>query len=152
MPVEVHLELSEKYKKGEVHLVEMVLIQMFPAVDMVPKQEVQVLEFLASHPEKDGRGVVIAVLDQGCDPNAFGLRQTSDGKVKIIDCVDTTGSGNFYKISHGSLLKLRHHFIHFAPGGDKGRETCRLVPGHCFYVVEPCRTTSRVATRGHTKL
>ena len=81
----------------------MVLLQMFPAVDMVPKQEVQLLDFLASHPEKDGRGVVIAVLDQGCDPNAFGLRQTSDGKVKIIDCVDTTGSGNFYNISYSSF-------------------------------------------------
>ena len=65
---------------------------------MVPKQEVQLLDFLASHPEKDGRGIVIAVLDQGCDPNAFGLRETSDGKVKIIDCVDTTGSGTSFTL------------------------------------------------------
>merc|ERR1711970_369681 len=68
--------------------------QVFPKVDLVPKQEVQLLDFLEKHPEKDGRGVVIAVLDQGCDPGAFGLRETSDGKVKIIDCVDTTGSGD----------------------------------------------------------
>jgi len=61
---------------------------------LVPKQEVQLLDFLEKHPEKDGRGVVIAILDQGCDPGAFGLRETSDGKVKIIDCIDTTGSGD----------------------------------------------------------
>ena len=43
-------------------------IKVFPKVDLVPKQEVQLLDFLEKHPEKDGRGVVIAILDQGCDP------------------------------------------------------------------------------------
>ena len=43
-------------------------IKIFPKVDLVPKQEVQLLDFLEKHPEKDGRGVVIAILDQGCDP------------------------------------------------------------------------------------
>ena len=49
--------------------------QVFPSVDLVPKKEVQLLEWLQDHPEKDGRGITIAVLDQGCDPGAYGLRK-----------------------------------------------------------------------------
>ena len=50
--------------------------QVFPSVDLVPKKEVQLLDWLQDHPEKDGRGITIAVLDQGCDPGAYGLRNS----------------------------------------------------------------------------
>ena len=53
-----------------------------------------VAEFLAQHPESDGRGVVIAVLDTGVDPSIPGLTHTPDGEVKVIDVQDFAGQGD----------------------------------------------------------
>ncbi len=51
-------------------------------------------DFLAAHPESDGRGVVIAIMDTGLDPSIPGLTQTPDGSVKVIDLQDFTGDGD----------------------------------------------------------
>jgi tripeptidyl-peptidase-2 len=51
-------------------------------------------QFLRSHPEQDGRGVVVAVLDTGVDPSIPGLTRTSEGEVKVIDVQDFTGQGD----------------------------------------------------------
>ncbi|MGD8450592.1 MAG: S8 family serine peptidase [Phycisphaerae bacterium] len=50
--------------------------------------------FLAAHPNSDGRGVVIAVMDTGVDPSIPGLTHTPDGEVKVIDVQDFTGDGD----------------------------------------------------------
>ena len=50
--------------------------------------------FLAEHPEYDGRGVVIFVLDNGADVGVPGLLKTTTGEPKFIDARDFTGQGD----------------------------------------------------------
>ena len=62
----------------------------------VPRATTQADMFLAKHPECDGRNVVVAILDTGTDPGAAGLNATCpDGRPKMVDVVDATGSGKF---------------------------------------------------------
>ncbi|KAI6191117.1 Tripeptidyl-peptidase 2 [Aphelenchoides bicaudatus] len=66
----------------------------YPIQQLIPKYVTQADLFLKENPTYDGRGVVIAVLDTGVDPSIEDLRVTSDGKQKIIDCIDASGSGD----------------------------------------------------------
>ena len=51
------------------------------------------------HPEYDGRGTIVLVLDTGVDMGVEGLITTSTGEVKVIDVQDFTGQGDtpFYE-------------------------------------------------------
>lgn len=51
-------------------------------------------EFIKLHPEYDGRGTIIIVLDTGVDMGIDGLLKTSTGEVKVIDVQDFTGQGD----------------------------------------------------------
>ena len=50
--------------------------------------------FQKVHPEYDGRGTIILVLDTGVDMGVDGLTKTSTGEVKVIDIQDFTGQGD----------------------------------------------------------
>ncbi len=52
--------------------------------------------YLKEHPTYDGRGTIIAILDDGVDPGIAGLLETSEGKKKIIDVQDFAGTGDLY--------------------------------------------------------
>ena len=60
----------------------------------LPKVETGVASLLKSSPEADGRGVLVAVLDTGCDLAAAGLLRTSDGRPKYVNFFDCTGGGD----------------------------------------------------------
>lgn len=51
-------------------------------------------EFLQLHPQYDGRGTIIFILDTGVDIGVDGLVKTSTGDVKVIDVQDFTGEGD----------------------------------------------------------
>jgi tripeptidyl-peptidase-2 len=72
----------------------MVEVDKFPSYDLLPKEITQALAFVRKNPEYDGRGTVIAILDTGVDVGAPGLEKTSNGKQKIIEAIDCTGSGD----------------------------------------------------------
>ncbi|VAX29493.1 Peptidase S8 and S53, subtilisin, kexin, sedolisin, partial [hydrothermal vent metagenome] len=53
-----------------------------------------VQEFLEKHPEYDGRGTIVMILDTGIDMGIDGLTKTSTGEDKVIDVQDFTGQGD----------------------------------------------------------
>jgi tripeptidyl-peptidase II len=59
----------------------------------MPLKATGVDRFLQAHPEWDGRGVLIGILDSGLDPSVPGLTTTSTGQRKVLDLRDFSGEG-----------------------------------------------------------
>jgi tripeptidyl-peptidase-2 len=62
--------------------------------DIMTRHEIGVDRFQAKHPDFDGKGVVVAVLDTGVDMGVEGLKTRPDGKVKVVDVRDFSGEGD----------------------------------------------------------
>lgn len=65
-----------------------------PAWTQLSRATCGVDRFEGAHPERDGRGVVIAVLDTGVDMGIPGLQRTATGEPKVIDVQDFSGQGD----------------------------------------------------------
>ncbi|HMU60397.1 MAG TPA: S8 family serine peptidase [Gemmatimonadales bacterium] len=59
----------------------------------MPLAATGVPDFLALHPEWDGRGVLIGILDSGIDAGVPGLQRTPNGSPKLLDLRDFSGEG-----------------------------------------------------------
>ena len=67
---------------------------MAAAYAFTPTMETQAGSFLAKNPTFDGRGIIVAVLDTGVDPASSGLLSCPDGRPKLLDVVECSGSGD----------------------------------------------------------
>jgi subtilisin family serine protease len=59
----------------------------------MPLASTGVDRFLKAHPEYDGRGVLIGILDTGIDPAVPGLTTTSTGSPKVLDLRNFSAEG-----------------------------------------------------------
>ncbi len=62
-----------------------------PFATFLDTESIGASAFRRAHPEWDGRGVVIAVLDTGVDMGVQGLQTTPGGDVKVLEARDFTG-------------------------------------------------------------
>uniref|UniRef100_A0AC34G977 XRRM domain-containing protein n=1 Tax=Panagrolaimus sp. ES5 TaxID=591445 RepID=A0AC34G977_9BILA len=67
---------------------------MFSLSSYIPNDITQHAKFIRGNPKFDGRGLLIAILDDGVDVSCPGMQKTSTGIPKILDCFDFTGAGN----------------------------------------------------------
>ena len=75
---------------------------------LMPLRRTGIESFRLRDPARDGRGVLIAVLDGGIDPGVAGLRTTTTGERKLLDLRDFSGEG---RIALSLLRPDRHDTI-----------------------------------------
>lgn len=73
-------------------------------------------QFIRSHPEYDGRGTVIFILDSGVDMGVAGLTSTSEGKTKVIDVRDFSGQGDVLLYKGDIMEEDQEQFIKHPDG------------------------------------
>ena len=91
--------------------------------DFMPAQAIGARQFVEKNPERDGRGVVVAVLDTGVDPRASGLAKTSDGKTKVIEARDFSGQGDVEMSAASVVNNGKRRRVELGSVGVLGYET-----------------------------
>ncbi|MES2305921.1 MAG: S8 family serine peptidase [Gemmatimonadota bacterium] len=85
---------------------------MAASIGMMPLKASGIPRFATAHPDFDGRGILIAILDSGIDPSIPGLQLTSNGQPKILDLRDFSGEGRIplqALARHGDTLIINGH-------------------------------------------
>lgn len=98
-----------------------------PLVGQLPKRDLGVEDFLAAHPEWDGRGIRVAILDTGVDPGHPFLQTTPDGRRKLVDWYDATTDGRVetapsVQAEGGELVGLSGRRLRLGGHAAAGRE------------------------------
>ena len=98
-----------------------------PLEGQLPKRDLGVEQFLVNHPDYDGRGIRVAVLDTGIDPGHPFLRSTPSGARKIVDWYDATTDGwiplrRAGEAENGTLLGLSGRQLDIGKWDAPGRE------------------------------
>ncbi len=63
--------------------------------NFLPARQTGAVDFIQAHPEYDGRGVVVAILDTGIDAYTPGLQTTTTGLRKLIEVRDFSTEGDW---------------------------------------------------------
>lgn len=92
---------------------------------LMPLEATGVAAWHAAHPQWDGRGVLIGILDSGVDPGVAGLDLTSTGQPKILDLRNFSGEGDVAL----TLVRPDARGLIVIPGGPtlEGAESVRAV-------------------------
>ena len=91
-------------------------------------RKVGAAQFIKKHPNWDGRGAVIAVLDTGVDMGVPGLVNTSTGKTKVIEARDFTGQGDVVMLETRVEVVDKLSYLVSEEGRVKGYGTLPIKP------------------------
>ncbi|HOX24777.1 MAG TPA: S8 family serine peptidase [Candidatus Krumholzibacteria bacterium] len=93
--------MSLRYVVQANHLIALAAILCAPAAasaaeawNYLPNNDIGAVAWREAHPQWDGRGIVVAILDTGVDLFAPGMQTTSTGLVKVLDVRDFSGEGD----------------------------------------------------------
>jgi len=88
--------------------------------DLLSTDKVGAHAFIRAHPEWDGRGVVVAVLDTGVDMSVAGLRVTSAGETKVVEARDFSGQGVVHLRKPAQAKESKEEILKTGDGAVRG--------------------------------
>lgn len=102
--------------------------------DLLSTDAVGAQQFIKKHPEWDGRGTVIAVLDTGVDMSVSGLTVTSTGQVKVVEARDFSGQGVVHLRKPEKTSEREEPVLKTGGGVIRGAGELTPKPGDSLYL------------------